>query len=133
MSRAHSGELVKISVRKSHLTIIIFRNVNTWGRDKKLLYGRVYGNQLQTIWGKWTDAYTTLEPFVPDDIIAQIKCPVLILHGDKDFLVHPLHAMDLKSKIKGAKMYMMKGTHDVHKEQPREFNMIVQRFVLELN
>lgn len=96
-------------------------------------YGKVYGNELQTIWSKWCDSYSTLEPLVPDNIIAQIKCPVLILHGDKDFLVHPLHAMDLKSKIKGAKMYMMKGTHDVHKEQPRQFNTIVQRFVLELN
>lgn len=38
-----------------------------------------------------------------DSLLSKIKCPTLILHGDKDSLVGIDHFENLLKKIKGAK------------------------------
>jgi pimeloyl-ACP methyl ester carboxylesterase len=43
------------------------------------------------------------------DRLPQIKCPVLIVHGDKDVLVPPENANLIKSKIPQAEMYVIPG------------------------
>jgi pimeloyl-ACP methyl ester carboxylesterase len=43
------------------------------------------------------------------DRLPQIKCPVLIVHGDKDVLVLPENAKLIKSKIPQAELYMIAG------------------------
>jgi 3-oxoadipate enol-lactonase len=41
--------------------------------------------------------------------LPQIKCPVLIVHGDKDILVPPENASILKSRIPQAEVFMIRG------------------------
>lgn len=43
------------------------------------------------------------------DRLAQIKCPVLIVHGDKDVLVLPENANLIKGRIPQAELYMIAG------------------------
>ena len=43
------------------------------------------------------------------DRLPQIKCPVLIVHGDKDVLVLPENSSLIKSKIPQAELYMIAG------------------------
>ena len=43
------------------------------------------------------------------DRLAQIKCPVLIVHGDKDVLVLPENANVIKSRIPQAELYLIAG------------------------
>ncbi len=43
------------------------------------------------------------------DRLPQIKCPVLIVHGDKDVLVLPENAKLIKSRIPQAELYMIAG------------------------
>lgn len=43
------------------------------------------------------------------DRLPQIKCPVLIVHGDKDVLVLPENSSLIKSRIPQAEMYMIAG------------------------
>jgi 3-oxoadipate enol-lactonase len=50
-----------------------------------------------------------IQQFNAYDRLGQIKCPVLIVHGDKDVLVPPENANLIKSKIPQAEMYMIPG------------------------
>ena len=43
------------------------------------------------------------------DRLPQIKCPVLIVHGDKDVLVMPENSNLIKSRIPQAELYMIAG------------------------
>jgi pimeloyl-ACP methyl ester carboxylesterase len=43
------------------------------------------------------------------DRLAQIKCPVLIVHGDKDILIPPENAQIIKSRIPQAEMFIVRG------------------------
>lgn len=50
-----------------------------------------------------------IQQFNACDRLAQIKCPVMIVHGDKDVLVVPENAEIIKSKIPHAELYMIPG------------------------
>jgi len=54
-------------------------------------------------------AFAGILQFNAYDRLGQIKCPVLIVHGDKDVLVLPENAMLIKSKIPHAELYMIPG------------------------
>ncbi len=54
-------------------------------------------------------AMAGIQQFNAYDRLGQIKCPVLIVHGDKDVLVLPENAKLIKSKIPQAEMYMIPG------------------------
>jgi 3-oxoadipate enol-lactonase len=41
------------------------------------------------------------------DRLDQIKCPVMIVHGDRDVLVPPGNAALIKSRIPGAELFMI--------------------------
>jgi 3-oxoadipate enol-lactonase len=52
-------------------------------------------------------AFAGIQQFNAYDRLEQIKCPVLIVHGEKDILVLPENANIIKSKIPQAEMYMI--------------------------
>ena len=54
-------------------------------------------------------AMAGIQQFNAYDRLGQIKCPVLIVHGDKDVLVLPENANIIKSKILQAEMYIIPG------------------------
>ena len=54
-------------------------------------------------------AFAGIQQFNSYDRLGQIKCPVLIAHGDKDVLVLPENANIIKSKIPQAEMYIIPG------------------------
>ena len=54
-------------------------------------------------------AMAGIQQFNAYDRLGQIKCPVLIVHGDKDVLVLPENANLIKSKIPQAEMYIVPG------------------------
>jgi pimeloyl-ACP methyl ester carboxylesterase len=54
-------------------------------------------------------ALAGIQQFNAYDRLGQIKCPVLIVHGDKDVLVPPGNADIIKSKIPQAEMYTIPG------------------------
>jgi pimeloyl-ACP methyl ester carboxylesterase len=54
-------------------------------------------------------ALAGIQQFNAYDRLGQIKCPVLIVHGDKDVLVPPENANLIKSKIPQAEMYIIPG------------------------
>jgi pimeloyl-ACP methyl ester carboxylesterase len=54
-------------------------------------------------------AMAGIQQFNAYDRLGQIKCPVLIVHGDKDVLVLTENANLIKSKIPQAEMYIIPG------------------------
>ncbi len=54
-------------------------------------------------------AMAGISQFNAYDRLPQIKCPVLIVHGDKDVLVLPENANLIKSRIPQAELYMIPG------------------------
>jgi len=50
-----------------------------------------------------------IQQFNAYDRLGQIKCPVLIVHGDSDVLVPQANADLIKSKIPQAEMYIIPG------------------------
>jgi 3-oxoadipate enol-lactonase len=61
------------------------------------------------------------------DRLNQIKCPVMIVHGDQDVLIPPENAQILKSQIPQAEVYMIPGAG--HAFQAVDLNGIHQRIV----
>lgn len=47
---------------------------------------------------------------IPDEILAAVKAPVLIVSGDKDVIL-PEHALELHRKIKGSELAILPGGH----------------------
>jgi 3-oxoadipate enol-lactonase len=54
-------------------------------------------------------AMAGIQQFNAYDRLGQIKCPVLIVHGDKDVLVLPENANLIKGKISQAELYIIPG------------------------
>lgn len=62
-----------------------------------------------------------------------INVPVLVLTGEKDFLVHPVSLEILKGRLADLEMHIIeKATHFPHAERSREFNGYVAEFVQKL-
>lgn len=115
---------------KERRWISLIRDVSGWSNERRDIFEKIYGNDLQTIWGKWCDSYIgTLA--IPRDVVAKIKSPTLILQGEKDIItsVEP-HLNFMKTAIKGSKTYLFKNaSHGCHQDYPAQFNKMVMDFL----
>ena len=108
----------------------MFRDTSVWSRERLRMYESVYGDDVEAIWCGWIDYILTLEDIT--QYLKQIKCPTLILHGQKDEIV-PLqpHAHHLKNHIYGSRLVVFpKAPHICHQSNASEFNVYVKRFLL---
>ena len=120
-------EIIKLNLIEFLITA--YRNVNSWNNERRALFESVYGNQLQIVWSKWLDACTGQSILVPPNIISNIKCQTLILHGGKDFIVGVLHAKYLHQNIRQSKLHLFNANHNCHLEKTSEFVEVVQKFL----
>lgn len=67
----------------------------------------MYGKQgFQEIWSGWCDALKTIQENggnICKELLADIKCPTFIIHGDKDAMVAPEHHQYLLKNIKNSR------------------------------
>jgi len=64
------------------------------------------------------------------EMMAGIRAPVLVLTGERDFLVQPVSLEILKCRLRDYEMHLIKGaTHFPQAEKPEEFNSHVAGFV----
>ena len=67
---------------------------------------------------------------IAGDYVAGIACPTLIIQGESDPWVNPIHAHALHSSIQGSELELFPGTgHEVQREKPEAFNPRVLRFL----
>ncbi|XP_074055508.1 valacyclovir hydrolase [Macrotis lagotis] len=111
------------------------RDVSKWSeRTRKpleALYGREY---LAKTCENWVDGILQFKD-LPDGNICRhllplIKCPTLIIHGEKDPLVPRFHADFIHKHVKGSRLHLMpEGKHNLHLRFADEFNKLVEDFL----
>ena len=98
------------------------------------VYGKEYFPQL---WEAWVQSIITLASKTPDrnickELLGQINCPSLIVHGAKDAMVASAHPDMLHRKIRGSRLQIFPdGKHNLHFKYKERFNEIVEKFLLE--
>jgi pimeloyl-ACP methyl ester carboxylesterase len=72
-------------------------------------------------------------PFDQTEMLPKIKCPTLLIWGDKDTKTPLKNGKETCSLINGAKMEIISGGgHNVHLEKPYIFYGIVKKFIQEI-
>ena len=112
------------------------RDISKWSPAMRESLYDIYGNDLPQLWSEWIDSMIHLyEEHNGDlcmELLHKIKAPTLILHGDKDPLVPPVHPKYLKDNITDSRVYTFpNGKHNIHMKYSEEFNKIVEDFLLE--
>jgi len=108
----------------------------TWSNRMRAALEDVYGEQgLQDMWSKAVDAWTAIHAAggnICGDEAKTIKCPTLVLGGEKDPIVPAFHPRWFEENIPGAKLHMFpEGKHNIHQKYSEDFNEVVSAFLLE--
>ena len=71
-----------------------------------------------------------IQNFDSYDRLPQIKCPVLIVHGEKDILIQPRNAEILKSRLPQAELFMVPNAgHNFFAEDPMRIHQRIVEFL----
>ncbi|KAK2152510.1 hypothetical protein LSH36_326g04055 [Paralvinella palmiformis] len=114
------------------------QNIDQWSEKMKKPYLDVYGEEyFRKAWAQWVDAFIksyfdSADGDICKGILSKITCPSLIIHGGKDVIVPQLHPDFLHKQILGSRLVNMPdGKHNLHLQFYKEFNSIVENFLLE--
>lgn len=96
----------------------------------------LYGNGVQKLWGDWIDGVTNIfkecEGNFCQELLPNITCPTLIIHGEKDPLVPSFHPKYIHKNLKDSVLHLMpEGRHNLHLRFTEEFNKYVTDFCKE--
>lgn len=113
------------------------RDIGTWNEQALESYSSVYGEQrFSDLWRKYVDfcvkSIELPQKFDISNMLSQIKCPTLILHGARDPIVnYNVHVEPLSGKIYDSTIVQIEGlAHNIHQADPAQFNGILGDFVL---
>jgi len=104
----------------------------SWSKRMLETHLPIYGEELQSIWGGFCDAMKAI--FDNDGDICQkeakaLRCPTLVLHGEKDPLVPGFQAKWFVENIPNAQSYNFPdGKHNIHIRFAAEFDNAVLKF-----
>ncbi|OGO60590.1 MAG: hypothetical protein A2029_08815 [Chloroflexi bacterium RBG_19FT_COMBO_47_9] len=91
-------------------------------------HGEKYGEVFQNWFEGWHQPEMLTWDMRP--LLGQIRCPALIVQGEKDEYAAPQHAMDIASSIDGAELWLIPdGKHMIPQENKAEFNTRLLRFL----
>ncbi|ODM99538.1 Valacyclovir hydrolase [Orchesella cincta] len=67
---------------------------------------------------------------VIQDVLKNIQCPALVIHGLKDALIDVSHAKHFNSSLRNSRLHLVEnGTHNLHLRETKEFVNCVQTFI----
>jgi valacyclovir hydrolase len=106
-----------------------------WSKRMLETHRAVYGDDVQPMWSSFCDAMKMIYDAGGDFCQAQattLKCPTLILHGEKDPIVPAHHPQWFHENIAGSQMYTFPGgKHNIHQKFADDFNARVLKFFAE--
>ncbi|MBI3248035.1 MAG: alpha/beta hydrolase [Deltaproteobacteria bacterium] len=109
------------------------RLLSSWSPRMVHTMGQVYGARLQELWSAWCDAMQAMYRAGGDicrQRLGEIRCPTLLLQGQKDPLVPNFHADVLHQSIAGSRLHLFpNGKHNIHQAYAQEFNRVVVDFL----
>ena len=110
------------------------RDLSKWSKKALEPMEQEYGREgLYQLWNSWLDALEEVyhsDGNICKDMLCNIKCPTLILHGMKDPLVPNFHPTYLSANIRNSSVYNFPdGKHNIHLRYSEEFNQVVENFV----
>lgn len=107
-------------------------NVNEWPAQYLKLYQAVYGAEFGAIWAEHVNWYYRDRPHCPAEVLGQVRCPVLMCHGDKDPVVTLAHAQLTASNLRDCQLERFaKAAHNLHQQFPEEFKIAAENFLLD--
>ncbi|XP_029004936.1 valacyclovir hydrolase isoform X2 [Betta splendens] len=113
------------------------RDVSRWSARMRQPMEDVYGAEaFAKTWEAWVNGVAQFihrpEGSICMELLPQISCPTLIIHGEKDPMVPSFHPQYLLKHIKGARLHLMpEGKHNLHLKYADEFNKLVEDFLQE--
>ncbi|XP_042695701.1 valacyclovir hydrolase isoform X2 [Centrocercus urophasianus] len=110
------------------------RDVSKWSEKVKKpleeLYGHKYFAETCEAWVDGIARFAEKSGSICQQLLPHIKCPTLIIHGEKDPLVPRFHAEYIHEHIKGSRLHLMpEGKHNLHLRFAEEFNREVEEFL----
>ncbi|XP_057336563.1 valacyclovir hydrolase-like [Microplitis mediator] len=120
---------------ETHKTL---KNLSTWPEERKAPLLAMYGEEdLSKMWNSWVDTlvhlYENENGTFLKEVIPNVKCPTLILQGNKDNFVLPKNAFILNSSIRNSRVKILEGGHNAHLKYSDEYNKLITEFLLEEN
>ncbi|XP_058789927.1 valacyclovir hydrolase-like [Phymastichus coffea] len=113
------------------------RDIKTWSERMRVPLIAIYGEKyFQDTWSNWIDAmrfiFENNNGNICKEDLCKIKCPSLIVHGEKDTMVFREHPDYLKAHIKNSKLEIFKaGAHNLHLKYSDEFNTMAYNYLLD--
>ena len=110
------------------------RDLSKWSKKMLEPLEQEYGREgLHQLWNSWLDVLEGVYHSggnICKDMLSEIKCPTLILHGMKDPIVPNFHPTYLSMHIQHSSVHnFLDGKHNIHLRYSEEFNQIVESFV----
>ncbi|XP_066578984.1 valacyclovir hydrolase isoform X2 [Amia ocellicauda] len=111
------------------------RDVSLWSERMRKPLEEMYGAEyFVKTWEAWVDGICQFakkpEGSICRELLPQITCPTLIVHGAKDPMVPNFHPEYLHKHIKGSRLHLMpEGKHNLHLRFAGEFNSLVEEFL----
>ncbi|XP_013188182.2 valacyclovir hydrolase isoform X2 [Amyelois transitella] len=112
------------------------KDVSKWSKRMREPMEQVYGDFFAQYWAEWVDGMVALfeakDGNICSEVLKDIKCPTLILYGEKDPMVDNVHASHLHTHIQGSRLHLYpEGKHNIHLKYAEDFNKRVQEFLLQ--
>lgn len=105
---------------------------SSWSQRMKDTHVPVYGDELQPMWSSFCDGMQAIFEAGGDICQEQaksLKCPTLVLGGEKDPIVPTFHPQWFHKNIPKAQLYMFpEGKHNIHIRFADDFNQIALDF-----
>ncbi|KAL4631001.1 Valacyclovir hydrolase precursor-like [Arapaima gigas] len=113
------------------------KDVSTWSKKMRKPMEDMYGPEyFAQMWSAWVDGISQFAQR-PDgnicrELLPLIRCPTLIIHGEKDPVVPGFHPQYLHQHIQGSRLHLIpEGKHNLHLRFAAEFNKLVEDFLCE--
>ncbi|KAJ6664519.1 hypothetical protein lerEdw1_007176 [Lerista edwardsae] len=112
------------------------RDVVKWSEKARKpmeeMYGREYFSKTCEAWVDGISQFIHKpNGSICQSLLPHIKCPTLIIHGEKDPLVPRFHPEYLHEHIISSQLHFMpEGKHNLHLRFAEEFNRVVEKFLL---
>lgn len=111
------------------------RSLSDWSQRARAPLEAEYGEALPHLWNGYLKTMDNLFESggeICQQRLAEIHCPVLVLHGDQDKLVPGIHAEVIAAGVRNSRLIRFaSGGHNLHMKYAHEFNEVVRKFLLE--